>query len=135
MRAAVATLVATGVLLALATGCKKADRHAAPLGPPGGPPPMSQAERQRSDEACRAYVAAVCACAAAKPADTELAERCRLDTGLPDAIVISLQVQNNASTASRDILQAQDQVRKMVAGCIERSAQLLARGCPAPARK
>jgi len=109
------------VVLALLAGCKaKEPKHHAPK------PPMSAAEVQRGQDACKTYVERVCACAAQKP---DLAKQCELSKALPQAIEISLSVAANPESKPDVVEQSSDSVRKTVASCIEETAKLPTVGC------
>ena len=90
-------------------------------------PVLPASEISRGRDACQAYVASACACAATVPA---LAERCALARALPEAIDVSLSVATNPESSRRDVVQANDSVRKVVKECIEQTAKLPAAGCP-----
>ncbi len=89
-------------------------------------PVMPAAEAKRGQDACRAYVEKVCACAKAVPA---LVEACGLARALPEAIEVSLSVATNADSTRKDVVQANDSVRKIVKECIEQTAKLPGAGC------
>ena len=90
-------------------------------------PQMSPAEIQRSQDACKAYVDKVCACAATVPA---VADECNLAKALPDAVRIGVEVSMSPDSKHDDVIGAQSSVRKTVKTCIEKMAQLPSRGCP-----
>ena len=111
------------ILVACAGCAKKAD---AP--PPGADlPVMPASEVKRGQDACRAYVDKVCACAETVPA---MKQQCSLSHALPDAIEVSLDIAANAESTRRDVVQAHDSVRKIAKECIEETAKLPAAGCP-----
>lgn len=87
---------------------------------------MSPMEVQRGQDACKAYVDKVCACAAQKP---ELAKQCELSKALPQAIEISLSVANNPESKPDIVQQSYANVRKTVGSCIEETAKLPAAAC------
>jgi hypothetical protein len=89
--------------------------------------PMTPAEIQRSQDACKAYVDKVCGCAATVPA---VADECNLAKALPDAVRIGVEVSQSPDSKAKDIYGAQDSVRKAVKTCIEKTASLASRGCP-----
>lgn len=118
------------------------------------PAPMPAAEITRGHDACGAYVKQVCACAAQRTASpgsgggggsatvavddnlaaelaatAALTEQCKLAEGIPDAIALSLDLANGSGVTRRDVLQAQQSVRQMIAECIEQTATLPMRGC------
>ena len=109
------------VLLACAA-CKK---EAAPA--PAELPVMPAAEAKRGQDACKAYVEKVCACAETMPA---LKQPCGLARALPEAIDVGLSVSANPESTRRDVVQANDSVRKVVKACIEETAKLPSAGCP-----
>lgn len=109
------------LVLAAVVGCKKeAPPAKAEL------PIMTAAEVKRSQDACKDYVAKVCACAEQQPA---LKDACGLARALPEAVDVSLSVGSNPESTRRDVLQANDSVRKVVKECIEELAKLPAQGC------
>ena len=86
-RAAPVTAVAVALIAALglgAGGCKKHDAK-----PATRPEPISAAERKRGDDACNAYLARLCACAATRP---EMASRCELKQAKKEAIEMLLRI-------------------------------------------
>lgn len=109
------------VLALVIAGCKKD-------APPAKVelPIMSAAEVKRSQDACKDYAATVCACAETQVA---LKETCGLAKALPEAVDVSLSVGTNPESTRRDVLQANDSVRKVVKECIEELAKLPAQGC------
>ena len=109
------------LLLCLLVACKK--QEAAPKEQPA--PQLSPAEIQRSEDACKAYVDKVCACAATVPAEQQ---DCGLAKALPDAVRIGVEVSQSPDSKKQDVLGAEDSVRKAVKTCIEHMAQLPARG-------
>ena len=110
------------VLVLLAGGCKaKESKHQVKQ-----VKDMSAMEIQRGQDACKAYVDRVCACAAQKP---DLAKECELSKALPQAIEISLSVANNPDSKPDIVQQSYANVRKTVGGCIEATAKLPAAGC------
>ena len=112
-----------GALVVASAGCKK---HQEPP-PPADRPTMPVTEIKRNQDACKAYVDKVCACAQTRPA---LEQPCALSRALPEAIQVSLDVAANPESSRRDVLQAQDSVRKIAKECIEETAKLPTAGCP-----
>lgn len=112
--------------LALCAGCK-AREAPAPAPAPTDRPALAASEVKRGQDACKAYVDRVCACAATVPAMTE---PCRLARPLLDAIEVAADVGASPEAARRDGLQANAAVRKIVKECIEQTAKLPAAGCP-----
>jgi hypothetical protein len=96
------------------------------------PPPaatastISATEVKRGQEACKAYVDKVCACARTVPA---MAQSCELSRALPDALEVGLEVAESADSARIDVLQASRTARGIVKECIEQLAKLPAAGC------
>ncbi|MBA3452577.1 MAG: hypothetical protein H0T42_05700 [Deltaproteobacteria bacterium] len=110
--------------IAFGAGCKK---KAVDPGPPADldtAPPLPGPELKRGQDACQAYVAAVCACTA--PA---AAEACSLAKALPDALQVATEISVSPDSRKRDVLQANDSARKTIASCIEHTAKLPALGC------
>jgi hypothetical protein len=110
------------LLLALAACSKK---ESAPQPPPDDKPRIPQTEVKRGQDACKAYVEKVCACTA-----PDAAKQCTLAKALPDAIATGLEIGMNPEAERRDVVQANDMVRKTMKECIERAANLPALGCP-----
>ena len=109
--------------LVAAAGCKKK----AAEGPPPDldtAPPLPALELKRGQDACKAYVHAVCACTV--PA---AAEQCSLATALPEALEVAREISMSTDSKRRDVLQANDSARKTIARCIEHTAKLPALGC------
>lgn len=99
-----------------------------PANAPAGPAiaPLSDVERTRTVEACDAYVAALCGCAKTKP---ELQATCDLDASLQQGVSHMLTVETTVRDNEKRKM-AQHQLRRMTATCVERMAQLPAKGCP-----
>jgi hypothetical protein len=112
----VASIVAVG-------GCKR-EAAAPPPAEEHALAPIPAVEAKRGQDACNAYVAAVCACTvpAAK-------EACGLARALVDAVQTGLEVAASPDTSRQDALQTQDHVRKTIKSCIEGTAKLPALGC------
>jgi hypothetical protein len=110
--------------LVASVGCK--DRADAPL-PAAALPVMSASEAKRGQDACKAYVESVCACGETVAA---MKQPCSLARALPEAVAVGLSVAGNPESTRRDVLQANDSVRKVVKECIEETAKLSAAGCP-----
>jgi hypothetical protein len=111
--------------LVLALACSK--KQEAPAPEPAREPAISAAELQRGQDACAAYVAKVCGCAATVPA---VAEQCTLAKALPEAITVATQVSMSQDSSKQDVLHAADSVRRTIAECIEQAAKLPELGCP-----
>jgi hypothetical protein len=112
------------VLLACA-GCKQ---HSEPApAATTARPVIPVSEVKRGQDACKAYVAKVCACAETVPA---MKHDCELSRSYPEAMQVSLDVAATADSTRLDVLQANDSVRKIVKQCIEATAKLPGAGCP-----
>lgn len=111
------------VALALVAACKKEQPASGPAGEPP-PPQIPASEVKRGQDACGDYVAKVCACTAPAAKDA-----CGLAKALPEAIETGLQVSTNPESARRDVIQANDAVRKTMKECIEQLAKLPSLGC------
>jgi len=111
--------------LVLVAGCAKKQEEAPPV--EAQPPPIPAAELARGQDACKAYVAQVCGCAATVAAAQQ---PCELAKALPEAIEVARQVAVNPEAKRVDALQAADSIRKTIARCIEQTAKLPALGCP-----
>jgi hypothetical protein len=90
-------------------------------------PAMSPTEIQRSEDACKTYVAKICACAGS---NASLAEQCDLAKALPDAIRIGVEVSQSPDSKPKDIYGAQESVRMTAKNCVEQLAKLPSLGCP-----
>jgi hypothetical protein len=114
---------ALAALVLLATfglgGCKKDDApHSS------RPAAISDAERKRGEDACQAYVDRLCKCAAGKPDDKDLADRCELKHAKLEALHMALNVDDDPSATPQDVFNAQEQVRKVIGKCIEENEKL-----------
>ena len=108
------------VVAALAAGCSKSESPPAPEQRPA----ISETELARGEDACKAYIAKVCACTAPAAKDA-----CTLAKALPDAMRVSLEVARSPDSSARDTALALDGVRKTAKECIEQVAKLPAMGC------
>jgi hypothetical protein len=88
---------------------------------------LSPGELQRADDACKAYVEKVCACATAVPAKQE---DCTMSKMMPEGIEVAKRLAANPKADREDSVQAASSVRKTVKQCIERTAKLPSEGCP-----
>lgn len=111
-------------LWVLVVGCSKS---AEPPPVENTVPPLTSAEIQRSRDACADYVTRACECAKSVPAAKDL---CGAARSMPDAVKIAIGVASSPDTAPRDAVDAQRNVRKAVAECIEQTAKLPTLGCP-----
>lgn len=112
-------------LALLASGGCKQQAEAPPAA--AARPVMAASEAKRGQDACKAYVAKVCACAETVAA---MKQPCGLARALPEAVDVGLSVAGNPESTRRDVLQANDSVRKVVKECIEETAKLSGAGCP-----
>lgn len=117
--------LALAVGLALAGGACKKQEKAAPQEAPAKM--MSADEIKRSEDACKAYVERVCACAKTVPAAVTA---CRGAEAQPEAMRIALEVASSPDSKPVIVQQSLDGVRKIVKACIEQTAKLPALGCP-----
>lgn len=113
--------IALAILVVVAIGCKK--QEAAPVDTDTAPP-LPAAEVKRGKDACTAYVTQVCACT------TEPAKQaCALAKALPEAVEVGMQVATSPDSKRREVLQANDSIRKTFKECIEQAAKLSSLGC------
>ena len=105
--------------------CKQSSDAPTPAGP--SMPVMLASEVKRGQDACKAYVDKVCACAETVPA---MRQPCSLARAFPDAMQVSLDIASSAESTRRDVLQAHASVRNIAKKCIEETAKLPAAGCP-----
>lgn len=112
------------LIWAACVGCKQPSDAPAPSGPV---PVMSASEVKRDQDACKAYVEKVCACAETNPAMKQPCDRAR---AFPDAMQVALDVAVTADSTRRDVLQAHESVRTIAKKCIEETAKLPAASCP-----
>lgn len=117
--------VAIVVALALVAGCKRGgDKPASQR-----PAPIPEAEVTVGKAACDDLVARVCACAAAKPDDAALRERCELDRARPEALALALDTAARPDLATDAVLGAQRQIRTIIDKCVTAVAALPSLGC------
>ncbi|HUS32745.1 MAG TPA: hypothetical protein VMZ53_29795 [Kofleriaceae bacterium] len=119
-------LLAIALVLAAATGCKAKEPSARKKKPVAT---MTEVELKRGEDACKAYVDKVCACATQKPDAAELAKECQLAKALPEALQIALSVAINPESKPDVVEQSYDSVRTTVSQCIQETAKLPAAGC------
>jgi len=105
-------------------GCSKADE---PKSTVELPPAIAASEVKRGLDACKAYLANVCACSTTVPAAKEA---CTLAASLPEAIEVGERLVANPRSAREDAVQAAGSIRKAVKTCIEETAKLPSLGCP-----
>src|SRR5690349_20029959 len=114
---------------ALAVACsKKADTKQAPP-PPDKRPAMTIEELTRNIDACKDYVAKLCACSTAHPDKPDLAELCKTDAALPDALTVVTALAADPDTTKQDVLLGQAKARKIAKACVDGVAKLPTLGC------
>jgi hypothetical protein len=114
------------VVIALAAGACKGREAPAKSNRPAR---ISEPERKRGGDACRAYVARLCACARAK-GTKDLDDRCYMKGAKIEALDLALAVDDNPTATAQDVFQAQESARQVIAKCIEENLALDAEGCP-----
>lgn len=114
------TLLAAALLL---TACAQKKERAPAAGSAAAG--LSDIEIQRGRDACAAYQQRVCAAASQHPDRAELAEACKLAPALSDAMRTALEIAKHPESVRRDVLQAQDSVRKTMDHCLQATAKLL----------
>ena len=115
------TLLLAIVLSSLVGACKKKEEAK-----PQAAPTMPAEEVKRSEDACKAYVERVCACASKVP---DAAKQCELARALPEAVRIGLEVAASPDSKPDIVQQSYASVRKTAKECIEQTAKLPALGC------
>jgi hypothetical protein len=116
--------IALSFALVASLGCKAKENQRKP--PPKAPSAMTDIEVKRGEDACKTYVDKVCACATSKP---DLAKQCELAKALPQAMQISLATAMNPDSKPDIVEQSYDSAKKVVAECIQDTAQLPSQGC------
>lgn len=114
-----AALAAACALWLATTGCKRAPEPEAGPAVEARPAPIPAPELARGQAACDKLVAQLCACPAR-------AKDCALAKGYPEAITTALEVVASPDSTRRDVLQAQDMIRKTHAHCIEEATKPIA---------
>ena len=112
------------IALALIAACKKQEAKPQQTAPQMQ---MPAEEVKRSEDACKAYVERVCACAANVP---DAVRQCELSRALPEAVRIGLEVAASPDSTPDIVQQSYTSVRKTAKECIEQTAKLPALGCP-----
>ena len=115
--------------VALAAGCSEKQDRPAPPPADQRPPPITVEERTRNADACKVYVEKICACAAAHPDKAEVADLCKYDTPLSDALSLSMATAENPASTRNDVLLSQAQARKIATQCLDQTAKLPGLGC------
>jgi len=114
------------LVLVAVTGCKAKQSAPKKQKPVAG---LTDVEIKRGEDACKTYVDKVCACAAQKPDQAELAKQCQLAKSLPEAMQIALSVAMHPDTKPEVAQQSYDSARTTIGSCIEETAKLPALGC------
>lgn len=117
-------------MLVLGAGCKSAKKDEGGGG--GGTSKVEQltpAERKRGEDACTTYVRELCACAARRPDDANLAEQCEKKKAKPEALGLLLALDDDASASDDSRARAQIEARKLIAKCVMEHASLPSLGC------
>lgn len=122
-------VAALALACALAAACSKKAEKAAPPPPPDRPPVMTVEELTRNSDACKDYVAKVCACATAHPDKPDVAELCKTDAALPAALDVVSQLAGDSDTSKDDVRLAQSKARKIAKACMDGVAKLASLGC------
>jgi hypothetical protein len=107
------------VLAVVLAGCAKKTAEA-PV------KPIPAEEVKRGQDACKAYVDQVCACARKVPA---VQAQCDAARAMPEALNLQVEFASAGDTNKNDVLAAQAGVRKVVKTCIEETAKLPGLGC------
>jgi hypothetical protein len=102
----------------LATACNRSSSEEA------SQPAISDAEVERSIEACNAYVAKLCACAA-----DAAKQECKLAKLIPESIGVARSLAQNPKAEPADAAQAAGSIRKTVKRCIDETVKLAELGC------
>jgi hypothetical protein len=118
-----ALVVALLASIQLSAGCKAKEHAPKKQKPVAG---MTDVEIQRGEDACKAYVDKICACAQTKP---ELASGCQLAKAMPEAMQLSLAVAATPDSKPDIVEQSYDSAKKTIANCIQETAKLPTLGC------
>ena len=126
--------LALALLLSIALcaplGCGKGEEEQP--AEPAMPEPITDVEEQRGLEACEAYKARVCACAASKPDDAEMQEMCELAPGKLSSLKMVLRVNRSPKTADERYKTSRT-AKRIMGSCISEQGKLDSKGCPRPA--
>jgi hypothetical protein len=123
-RRALIIAIAWTAIAVTATGCKKYERKASTR-----PAPFPEAQAARGRAACDDLVAKECACAAAQPSRTDIADRCKLDRARPDALALALETAMRPDVDNRVVIGAQNTARQIIDNCVTDVAMLPSLGC------
>ena len=125
-------LLGCAVVVALA-GCQQKDE------PPAGPPPKQKPaprkplpgipphEAARGQQACKAWMDRICACAADHP---DLAATCDEAKSLPDALTMAVQAATASGLDGPDRARLELEARTIIARCIQEQGKLDPTRCP-----
>lgn len=119
-------LAAIAALLLALVACSKGESGDAPVD--DMPAPVSESERERGQEACKEYVARVCACADKQPDNGDLRERCDLAPGKLSSLNMLLQV-NRTAENPQDRLTTGATIHRTIGSCISGQGELDSLGC------
>ncbi len=111
------------ILVLLGVGCNQSAETPAPA---EMPPPLAVDEAARGEDACKAYISRLCACAEKVPA---LADECELKQAKLSALDMALRANRAGGTTARQRLKTGDTARRIVASCIAENNALDAKGC------
>jgi len=115
--------------LVLAGACRPKSKSKHQDAAAARPPEMSIEERTRNTDACRSYATQVCTCAKAHAESKELAELCKYDQTLPDALDLAIAIAMNPESSPKDVRVSQASARKIATQCFESLARLPTLGC------
>jgi len=110
----------------VAAACSKSDSPTKPAPAQDRPPPMSEAELTRANDACTDYLARVCKCGETVDAAKNI---CADSQALPAALKMSVDLATATDAEKLDVLRAQTSIRRISKTCIDGAAQLPALGC------
>lgn len=123
-----------GCALALGlAGCQQKDEPPATPPPeqkpaPHRPPPGIPAhEAARGQQACKAWMNRICACAADHP---DLSATCSEAKSLPDALTMAVRASTASGLNGPDRARLELEARKIIARCIEEQGKLDPARCP-----
>lgn len=120
-------LVASVAIALLALACAKQEEKAAPAGDEPNLHAISVEEAARGVTACQTWVDRLCACA---EADATHAAACDEARAIPRAFQLSVRTANAKSLEADVRARLQREARRIVARCIEQTAQLPCAAAP-----
>lgn len=125
----VCALCLAGVLWALASGCGRSREDES--APEPLPAAISEAEEERGQAACEAYVERVCACAQAKPDNRDIEQACQLAPAKRSSLNLVLRA-NRSSDNLEDRVKTGITAQRIMGSCISEQGKLDSLGCPRP---